>query len=189
MRAVAVLALVTVAPVGCATTTQGPAAPQVAVVDMDRAVRECRDGRAASEELKQTARSSQATLDKRQEDLHRRMQIFKQYRAHGLEPPEDEAAIKREVVALEALYRQLQQQLTDEEARRAAVIRAGLDETLKRLRTERRIDKVSIVSVPAGSGERIDLTADLIRAADAQPPLPPAALAAPARPGPGATRR
>jgi Skp family chaperone for outer membrane proteins len=52
LRTVAALALITVAPLGCATTTQGPAAPQVAVVDMDRAVRECREGRAASEELK-----------------------------------------------------------------------------------------------------------------------------------------
>jgi hypothetical protein len=51
LRTVAALALITVAPLGCATT-QGPGAPQVAVVDMDRAVRECGEGRAASEELK-----------------------------------------------------------------------------------------------------------------------------------------
>ena len=71
--------------------------------------------------------------------------------------------------ALQALYRQLQQQLTDEEARRAAVIRARLDETLKRLKAERGIDKVSTVSpVPTGDGRTVDLTADLIRAADMQ---------------------
>jgi Skp family chaperone for outer membrane proteins len=157
---------------GCATT-----ASQVAVVDMNRAVRECRDGQAARADLMKTFRSSQATLDKRQEDLYLRMQVFKQYRARNLDPPEDETAIKREIVALEALYRQLQQQLTEEENRRAAIIRARLDETLKQLKAERRIDKISIVSsVPAGDTRTIDLTSDLIRSADAGPPLAPKPL-------------
>jgi Skp family chaperone for outer membrane proteins len=167
MRAVAAVALVTLA---CATTET-----RVAVVDMDRAVRECRDGRAAREDLMKSFRSSQATLDKRQEELYRRLQVFKRYRARGLDPPEDEGAIKREMEGLEELYRELQRKLTAEELGRAARIRARLDETLKQLKAERRIDNVSVVSpVPAGNARTLDLTADLIRAADAQPPLPSA---------------
>ena len=166
MRALAVVALVLA--FACATTD-----PRVAVVDMDRAVRECRDGRAAREDLMKSFRSSQTALDKRQEELVRQMQMFKEYRARGLTPPESEDTLKGEIADLELLYRDLQQKLTDDELRRAAEIRARLNETLKQLKAEHRIDKVSVVSpVPPGDGRTIDLTADLIRAADAQPPLP-----------------
>jgi len=117
--------------------------------------------------------ASQATLDKQQEDLVRRMQVFKQYRDRGLQPPDDEATLKRDLAALQDLYRQLQKRLTDEEARRAAPIRARLEETLTQLKAQRHIEKVSIVSpAPADDARTIDLTADLIRAADAQAPLP-----------------
>jgi hypothetical protein len=99
--------------------------------------------------------------------------MVKQYRARGLEPPETDAAIKQDMDALHAMYVQLQQQLRDAEERRAAAIRRRLDEALERLKAERRIAKVAIVSpAPVGDPRTVDLTADLIRAADAQSPLP-----------------
>jgi len=170
-RVAAALALIALA---CATAeTRAPVDTRAAVVDMKRAMMECREGRAAREELMKDFRASQATLDKQQEDLVRRMQAFKQYRDRGLQPPDDEATLKRDLAALQHLYRQLQKRLTDEEARRAAPIRARLEETLTQLKAQRHIEKVSIVSpAPADDARTIDLTADLIRAADAQAPLP-----------------
>jgi len=81
--------------------------------------------------------------------------------------------LRRDLAALESLYRQLQQQLNDAENRRAGPIRARLDETLKQLKTTRGIGNVAIASpAPVADGRTLDLTDDLIRAVDAQPPLP-----------------
>src|SRR4029079_12325557 len=114
-RVAAALALIALA---CATAeTRAPVDTRAAAVDMKRAMRECREGRAAREELMKDFRASQATLDKQQEDLVRRMQVFKQHRDRGLQPPDDEATLKRDLAALQDLYRQLQKRLTDEEAR------------------------------------------------------------------------
>lgn len=174
MKTVAALALMVFAS-GCATSRSATPDPRVAVVDMARAIRECRDGQNAKEDLMKTFHASQATLDRRQEEIRGRMEKAKRDRASGLDPSDEEAAIKRDIDAVQLLYFQLQKQLKDAEERRTAIIQARVEGVLNRVKAARRIDHVLIVSpVPAGDPRMLDLTADVIRAADALPPLPAA---------------
>jgi hypothetical protein len=105
-------------------------------------------------------RASQATLDKQQEDLVRRMQVFKQYRgprpAASRRRGDAENAISLRCRTFTGNFRSGS---PTRRRARAAPIRARLEETLTQLKAQRHIEKVSIVSpAPADDARTIDLT-------------------------------
>lgn len=152
--------------IGCASSQP------VAVVDMSRALRECREGRAAISDLHGVYVTYQAQLDQRQVALKLALEKMKAERERGLPvAAEREAAARREMQELEAEYLQLQKQLSDEERRRAAPIQARLEVTLSKLAETRRLGTVKRVgSFVPGVDREIDITPDLIRAMDAATP-------------------
>ena len=106
---------------GCASSQP------VAVVDVSRALMECRESRAAISDLMAAFRTYQAQLDERQVALVRTVEQIKAERARGLPvAAERDAAAKQEMQDLKAQYLRLQKQLSDEENRRAAPIQARL---------------------------------------------------------------
>jgi Skp family chaperone for outer membrane proteins len=149
---------------GCASSQQ------VAVVDMTRALRECREGRAAISDLMAVYKIDQAQLDEREVALVRTIAQIKAERAQGLPvAAEREAAVNKEMQDLKTEYLRLQQQLSDEENRRAAPIQARLEKTLSRVTETHRFAKVLRVSPVVPGGDRqVDLTPELIQAMDAE---------------------
>jgi Skp family chaperone for outer membrane proteins len=155
--------------IGCASTQP------VAVVDMSRALQECREGRAAVSDLRARWATYQARLDQGQAALKLKLEQIKAERARGL-PVEEErdAAAKREMADLEFEYFRLQQQLSDEERQRAEPIKVRLEAALSKLAQTRRFARVDRVSpIAPGNDGRIDITLDLIRAVDAEPARAP----------------
>jgi Skp family chaperone for outer membrane proteins len=149
---------------GCASSQP------VVVVDMTRALRECREGRAATTDLMAVYKTDQAQLDERQVALVRTLAQIKAERAQGLPVgAERDAAANKEMQDLKTEYLRLQQQLTDEENRRAAQIQARLEKTLSKLTDAHRYARVLRVSpvVPAAD-RQVDLTPELIQAMDAE---------------------
>jgi Skp family chaperone for outer membrane proteins len=152
---------------GCAS---GPSA----VVDMQRALRECRDGRAVVADLLARHAEYQARLDQRKEELKRNIVLIEAERARGIDVREKEAALAREIGELHAQYLSFQKDLSAEEYRRAVPIQVRLQAALKQLKAARHIGQVSEATpVPPGDGRTIDLTSDLIRAVDAEPLMAP----------------
>jgi Skp family chaperone for outer membrane proteins len=80
-----------------------------------------------------------------------------------------EAALAKDMAALEGQYVQLQRDLSAEEQRRARPIREHLRVILRRLAQSRGIETVAEQPpVVAGDPAYVDLTDDVIRAAEAQ---------------------
>lgn len=148
--------------IGCASTQP------VAVVDVPRALQECREGRAAMSDLRALYETYQAQLDERQVALKLTVEEIEADRARGLPTRQREAAAASELQALRAQYLRLQKQLSDEENRRAAPIRVRLESALAKLTETRRLGKVKQVDgIVPGVDRETDLTPDLIRAMDA----------------------
>ena len=139
---------------------------------MSRALRECREGRAAISDLRAVWAADQARLDQRQVALKLTLERIKAERERGLPvAAEREAAARREMQDLEAEYLRLQQQLSAEERSRAAPIQARLETTLSKLAKARRLGTVKRVgSFVPGVDKEIDITPELIRAMDAATP-------------------
>lgn len=150
---------------GCASSQP------VAVVDMSRALRECREGRAAISDLRATWATNQAQLDRHQEALKRTIDEITAERARGLPVAEGEAAALKDMQDLKLEYLQLQQQLSDKERRRAAPIQARLEAVLAKLVETRRLKRVKRAgSFVPGVDREVDITPDLIQAMDATTP-------------------
>ena len=121
----------------------------------------------------QTYRHSQELLNLRRKDLVRKIDEMKARHAHGGDISAEQADLKREVVAVQAEYEKLQRELTAAELRRADPIHQRLEAILRELARARGIHEVSDSAVAHGDGKRyVDLTADVIRAADADPSRP-----------------
>jgi Skp family chaperone for outer membrane proteins len=159
---------------GCASTHSAPTSSPVAVVDMPRAVMECRDGRAAREDLMRTHQQSQALLDRHQAELVAIISQIKADRARGVDTREREAQLEQDKSTLQGEYQRLQRELSAAEQRRASKIQARLDQVLGELAAARHYGNVLRVSpAPKDDGRTVDVTSELIRAADSRPPLPP----------------
>jgi Skp family chaperone for outer membrane proteins len=145
----------------------------IAVVDMTRALRECREGRAAIAELKAAFASDQAQLDQRQAALKLMLEQIKAERERGLPVAEREAAAAKETRALKAEYVRLQKDLSDLELRRTVPIEARLESTLSKLVEARGLGPVKRISpIIPGVDREVDITPDLIRAMDRPAPIP-----------------
>jgi Skp family chaperone for outer membrane proteins len=130
----------------CAT-----APPAVAFADLNAALTQCREGRAARDELMQTFRTSKAK------------------RERGLDVGEDEAAVRKDLVSVHDEYTKLQSELSAAELRRADAIHRRLERILRELANARGIKEVSDSALAHTDGRRyVDLTADVVRAADAE---------------------
>jgi Skp family chaperone for outer membrane proteins len=174
-RYLLVVLFVGVVSTGCASNRP------VAVVDMTRALRECREGRAAISELNAVFASYQAQLDQRQAALKLTIEAIKADRARGLPVAEREEAAAKETQALKAEYRWLQKDLSEKERRRAAPIETRLESTLRELVETRRLGPVNRISpIIPGVDRGIDITPDVIQAMDS-PPRPRPALSQPVR--------
>lgn len=161
-------ALLAIAVSGCATSGPPPRRP-AAVVDLQRAAMECREGRAAREQLTGKFRASQAILDRRGEQLHATMAQIKADRERGQDVSAREQSFRQDLAVVHAEYERLQRELTAEEQRRAAPIYARLRAALPRLAADHHVDKV-VESGPGAPGpDVVDLTADLIRMVDGEP--------------------
>lgn len=151
---------------GCATTHGG----EVAYADLPAAVRECRDGRLAREDLMREFRDYQERLDRRKRDLMDEWQQIEASRARGENVGARQAAFQKQMVAVHDEYLSLQKDLTDAEQRRADQIRAHLRKILRDVAQARGISVVSDADAPLGDGHRyVNLTEDVIRAANAAP--------------------
>jgi Skp family chaperone for outer membrane proteins len=148
--------------VGCASTQP------VAVVDVPRALQECREGRAAMSDLRALYETYQAQLEQRRMALEVTVEGIEADNARGLPTRQREAAAAREMQDIKAQYLRLQKQLSDEENRRAAPIRAHLESALAKLTETRRLGKVKQVDgIVPGVDRETDLTPELIQAMDA----------------------
>jgi Skp family chaperone for outer membrane proteins len=160
------IARVAFAVVGCATTS--PAPPRPAVVDLKRAAMECRAGRAARAELDE---KMQAFLDEAQPRVVELLNQARAAGARGDDPREAMAKGQREAARITAEIMQHKKELRAEEERRTALIYARLRAALPGLAQAHHATITESSGLPAGTGV-LDLTPDLIRAVDAQPPLP-----------------
>ena len=134
--------------------TLAPAAPSTpghfGVVDLGRALAECRAGQLAMARLMAQFKTSQAELDDEQRLLRSQPH-----------PAPDKLA------ALQQRHLDLQKGLAQAEARETAPLIRGLQETLKTLATERGLDAViDRAAVPFARVE-LDLTDELVRRFDA----------------------
>jgi Skp family chaperone for outer membrane proteins len=143
----------------------------IAVVDMGRALKECREGRAAGADLRTLWATDQAQLDQRQAALKRTAEEIQADSARGRPVAEREAAAFKEMQDLKAEYLRLQRELSDQERRRAAPIQARLETELSKLAERRRLGTVKRVStIVPGVDREVDITTDLIQAMDAATP-------------------
>lgn len=157
---------------GVLATRSAPKGP-IAVVDMTRALRECREGRAAISDLNAIYAADQAQLDRRQTELKLTLEHIKAERERGLPVAEREAAAATETQNLKAEYLRLQKDLSAEERRRAAPIEARLEATLGKLVEARGLGPVKRISpIIPGVDREIDITPDLIRAMDTPALIP-----------------
>jgi Skp family chaperone for outer membrane proteins len=162
-----------VATLGCAST-QSTSDP-VPVVDMRRALMECRDGQEARSDLMLAYGRSQALLDRHRDELIAIVKQIKADRDRGVATGDREAAVQRDTATLQAEYAKLQRELAEAETRRAAPVQARLEQVLAQLAATRHYGNVRRTSpAPKDDGRTIDITLDLIRAANAEPPLPAA---------------
>jgi Skp family chaperone for outer membrane proteins len=148
---------------GCAS-----AGASVAFANLQVAVRECGEGREARAELMQTFRSYQERLDRRREELVEERARIAASRAHGEDVQARQAAFQQLLTAVHHEYTKLQKDLSEAELRRADLIRSRLKAILHEQARARGITVVSDSDVALNDGRRyVDLTADVIRAADA----------------------
>lgn len=170
---VLVVAAVVVLP-SCASTPPPIASAPVAFANLAIAVRQCREGRAASEELRRTWRDKQEHLDRlKTELLEERAQIGAS-RARGEDVAARQAAFQNRIAAVHDEYKKLQADLTLAEQRRADQIRDRLKAILRQQAQARGITVISDADSAPNDGRRyVDLTADVIRAADATQAGPP----------------
>jgi Skp family chaperone for outer membrane proteins len=148
---------------GCAS-----AGPSVAFANLPLAVRECREGREARDELMQTFRGYQERLDRRQEELVEERARIAASHAQGEDVQARQTAFQQRLVAVHNEYTKLQRDLTAAELRRAEQIRSRLRAVLRERARARGITIVSDSDAPSNDGRQyVDLTADVIRAADA----------------------
>jgi Skp family chaperone for outer membrane proteins len=118
-------------------------------------------------------RRAQKVLDRRQEELYETLVRIRIDRDRGEDVREREAALRRQMEMVQAEYQQLQAELMVQEERRAAPIYTRLRQALPQLATAHHVDKIAeSPPAPRGNGPVTDLTSELIRAVDAQPPLP-----------------
>lgn len=176
MRCAAVVLAVAVSACASARPTAATTPPAVApspsaaaFVDMDAALTQCREGLAAKEDLKKTWLSYQQQLDHGEEEIIRKRELIRGKRERGLDVSDDEAAVAQELASLQAEYTKLQGELRAAELGRADPIRARLRRIARELASARGIKEVSESAVGHDDGRRwIDLTAEVIRAADAE---------------------
>jgi len=159
---------------GCASTGASTS-DRVAFANLSVAVRECREGRAAHDELMQTFRGYQERLDRRQEGLVEERAQIATSRGRGEDVRTRQAAFQAHLVTVHDEYTKLQKDLTEAEIRRADQIRHHLRNILREEARARGITAVSDSDVPLNDGRRyIDLTTDVVRAADARAAPTPA---------------
>jgi Skp family chaperone for outer membrane proteins len=165
MRLLAVAFVLTLS--GCAST-RASMGDAVAFANLHVAVRECREGREARDELLQMFRGSQERLDRRQEDLVKERAGIAASRAQGEDVQARQEAFQSHLVTVHDEYTKLQKDLTEAELRRADQIRSRLRAILREEARARGIAGVSDSDIALNDGRRyVDLTAEVIRAADA----------------------
>jgi Skp family chaperone for outer membrane proteins len=154
----------------CASTPATVAArPAVAFFDLNAALTQCREGQAAKAELMQTFQRSQAELDRGEQEVSHKLYLIKAKRERGLDVSDEEAAARNDMAALHDQYTKLQSDLSAAELTRADAIKARLRRIARQLATARGIDEVSESALGHDDGRRwVDLTADVVRAADAE---------------------
>ena len=127
-----------------------PSTGRLAVVDLQRALAECRAGEVAKARLMTQFKASQAELDEEQRHL----------RNQPHPAPE-------KLTALQQRYVELQKALAQSETRETAPLLRGLELTLKTLADEKGLDAViDRASVPFVRAQ-LDLTDELVRRFDA----------------------
>jgi Skp family chaperone for outer membrane proteins len=141
--------------------------PDVAFANLTVAVRECRDGQKAREELMRTYSGYQEHLDRRQQQLAAEQAQIAARRARGENVEAREAAFQRRVAEAQEERENLQKGLSQAEQRRADRVRERLKIILRDLARARAISEVVDADSPPNDGRHyIDLTADVIRQAD-----------------------
>lgn len=139
------------------TACPKPAETQrVAVIDIQRAVKQSKSGLAAQERLKKRFDESQSSLDKEQAQLKTEL-------AAG------DAAANAKLMALQQRFASLQQELKDMETAEVAPLMVKVGAQLEIIARTKQLDVVlDVQSVPWMKPE-LDVTDDVVRALDAAP--------------------
>lgn len=149
-----------------AAAQRGP----VGVLDMQRALVECPDGRRAQAELRRLFLHHQSELDRLQRvasDLRERV-----LRASPSARPVLEAQYREKLAQLEALHIRFQQELAREETRLTHGIIRRLRQTADVIRRERGLSVVLELTdqqPPRGPGAAVDVTDEVIRRVSSAP--------------------
>lgn len=163
--------LIKIVPVVMLVALLYPAAPAiaqttVAYVDLQRALLEVHEGKAAKAKLKKEFDRRQSQLDGEQEDL-RRLKDDLDKRASVMDPErrrDKEDELQRKLIALQQTYMQLQSELTGQEKGLTDKIFAKMEVILRNIAKENSIDM--ILEKNAGvvyATDSMDLTSELIR--------------------------
>lgn len=129
---------------------------RIAVIDVQRAVRQSKAGLAAQERLKKRFDESQTSLDREQAQLKTEL-------AAG------DPSANAKLMALQQRFTQLQQELKDMESAEIAPLMKKVGEQLEIIAKTRNLDAViEVQSVPWMKPE-LDVTNEVVRALDATP--------------------
>lgn len=175
-QTVVLLVLASLVPIRSAVAEQGP----VAVVDLDRALRESQEGRRIMQELRVTHGRYQAELERREAELRALRVQIEQASPDQRGPLGEQYRYK--YASLQELYLRYQRELASDEERHVARILRQLRQVVEVLRRERGYSVVLELNTgqrpPSGPRAADDVTNDVIvlyneRFGDGTPPPSP----------------
>ncbi len=138
--------------VGCA---KSPEPQRIAVVDVQRAVAESKQGLEARERLKARFDASQARLDARQAELKAEMSDVTK-----------REAVTAQLLELQKQFETAQQELKDLERAEIAPLMNQLGVQISALAAERKLDAVLDVQAVPWARPELDVTSELVRRLD-----------------------
>jgi outer membrane protein len=145
----------------CACQISAPLPQRIAVVDMQRAVVESKQGAAAKARLMERYTKNQHELDEEQARIKREQELGMPKNPGGMEE------LQRRIVALQQRYSTMQSELNAAEEKERAEVTKDLVATLSTLAAEKGLDLVvDRASVPYVKAP-LDLTDDLVKRFDA----------------------
>jgi outer membrane protein len=157
--------------VGCGGATTSPV---VAVIDMQRALRECNDGQLAMTHLRSLFEIRQRELDQRQGYLVAMRQQIDAQRGAGTDTTAAEAQYQQELARLQGDFSTFQAELQRGEQEATADILQRMQTVLTELAAERGVDVVIDRQYAPMVGTRVvDLTDEVVRAYNQRASLPP----------------
>jgi len=137
----------------------------IGVIDLQRALMQVNEGRAAKVQLQAEFKEKQKLLDKRQDEL-KSLQDDLQKRASTMDPAkrrEKQAELQRKYLDLRETYMTLQKQLMGREKQLTSRILQKMQPILQKMAAENNLDAILTADAVAWAKPDLDLTNELIR--------------------------